>query len=144
MGSELLELSCFDRDEGLALLNLMAWLSLVDGEIADAELSLLLAVAEQLGVGADDACGRVETLDVGALCATFRGPSTGRRVLAKLVELAWADGRYRESEERALAQLCDLLGISHEERLRVEAWVERGIAWRREAEGLFGASREEP
>ncbi len=123
-----------------ALMELLAYLSVVDGEVSFEEVIFIAEVSNQLGV--DETAG--ELIDAVAekglddVCACFDADQVKAIALAELVSIAWADGTYDASERDGVRAIGQAMSVSEETIVSLEGWVERGEAWESEGRRLLG------
>lgn len=96
-----------------------------DGSLSDSEFAFL----EQISLALD--CEKVDAEEnkVAGKKMHFDDSRTCMFFLTQAVQLCYVDGKYDVAEKNELKLMCEEMGISESALLKVENWVEEGIAW---------------
>ena len=127
-----------------ALMELLAYLSGVDGDVSLEEVMFISETAGQLGV--DETAGElfeaVAQKGIAEVCACFDREDVRTIALAELIGIAFADGHYDEAERAAVREITSVMGVAVQKLERLETWVEQGIEWETEGRRLMSPSSE--
>ena len=123
-----------NRDERMAMMELLAYLAKTDGKITDVNQEVLREYAELLGVDPADLDGDLTPEE---LVPQFQSPASRVVVLQEVFRLANLDGIFTIGEESAILDIASLMGFPMEFVQRVEKWVLDGLEWTLQGEKLI-------
>ena len=126
-----------NRDERLAMMELLWYLAKTDGKMPEVYHDLLREYAELLEVESDDIDGDLTPEE---LVPQFQSPASRVVVLQEVFRLAQLDGIFTIGEESAILDIASLMGFPMEFVQRVEQWVIDGIEWTLTGEKLLDES----
>ena len=123
-----------NRDERVAMMELLAYLAKTDGKLSDVNQEVLREYAELLEIdpGAIDS-----DLTPEELVPQFQNPASRVVVLQEVFRLANLDGVFTIGEESAILDIASLMGFPMEFVQRVEQWVLDGLEWTLQGEKLI-------
>ena len=123
-----------------ALMELLAYLSGVDGDVSLEEVAYIAESSERLGVEAPvgELFEAFDRKGLDAICAHFKRADTQAIALAELIGIAFADGHYDASERAGVRTIAAAMHVEGDLVDQVEAWVEDGLHWQREGQRLMG------
>jgi hypothetical protein len=123
-----------NRDERVAMMELLAYLSKTDGKVSDLYHDVLREYAELLEIDPDEIIGDLTPEE---LVPQFQSPASRVVVLQEVFRLAQLDGVFTIGEESAILDIASLMGFPMEFVQRVEQWVIDGIEWTLTGERLI-------
>lgn len=116
-------------------LKALAHIAAVDDSVTVDEKQMVMEYADTWELD-DSSHGKIRkilrsgtNLSLDALVAEFSETGTRFLLLQELVRLSYADGTYADAERKEIARIAQRLGMTEEQFLEVEEWVERGRAW---------------
>lgn len=119
----------------IPFLRALAHLAVVDDSVALDEKQMVMEYAETWDLDGSaeaevrDILRAGNNLSLDSLVAEFSESGTRFLLLQELIRLSYADGTYAETERKEIARIAKRLGLTEEQFLEVEEWVERGQAW---------------
>jgi len=125
------------KDERLALVKTLAFLAYAGGERAPEDAEFVVTVGRNLGLDVRPILNDVHRLKLEEILPSVGEPRSKRVFLQALVNLGYADGEYCEAERAGIRHIAGQLGIDEKTLLRIEEWVERGVAWTHEGYNLL-------
>jgi len=128
------------QDERVALLELLAYLAAVDGEVSEEELAFIAGSADRLGVEAGDLFEGISGRELSSFCTPFKRTKAKSIALLELINLALIDGHYDDAEKNGVRVIGEMMGVDPGYVDELEAWVERGRRWQEDGRKLLGMS----
>ena len=125
-----------------ALMELLAWLSAIDGDVSFEEVMFIGETAKQLGVhsNAAELLEAVTKKGLAPVCACFDQPNVKAIALVQIIGIAFADGTYHDAERRGVRAIAEAMGVAEAKVGRLEDWVEQGLAWEAAGRHLMALS----
>ncbi len=123
-----------NREERVAMMELMNYLAKTDGKINDISQEVLREYADLLEV---DPAAIDGSLTPEELVPQFQSPASRVVALQEVFRLANLDGVFTIGEESAIIDIASLMGFPMEFVRRVEQWVLDGIEWTLTGEKLI-------
>ena len=118
-----------------ALMELLAYLAAIDGDVSFEEVVFIGETSNQLGV--DETAAKlleaVAEKGLEAVCTCFDRPDVKAIALAHLIGIAFADGTYQDSERDGIRAISQAMGVTEDKVKSLEGWVAQGLQW--EAQG---------
>ncbi len=132
-------LQALDEPQRNSLLELMAWLAAVDGNVSLEEILFINETAEHLGVDEplDLLLQAVGSKGLDAVCACFERQDVQAIALAQLIDIAFADHTYHATEREGIRAIATTMGVADNKVRALEHWVERGLSWELEGRVLM-------
>ena len=124
--------------EKKALLELLAYLSVLDGEVLREEVAFIATTAENMEVDAGDLFQGIKGRTLQSICAPLKRRKAKGIALLELINIGLADGHYDEAEQRGIRTIAEILGVKATLVENLESWVERGHTWQEEGKTLLG------
>ena len=124
------------RDEGVALLRLVAWIAAADGFVDATEERFLRDLRARMALGGVSIAVDPAQDDLESLCAALPAGPARRIAYVELVNAARADGVLHPKERMGLDRVATALGLDAETRRDIERWLEEGRAWERRGRGI--------
>ena len=127
-----------------ALMELLAWLSAIDGDVSFEEVMFIGETAKQLGVdeNATELLEAVTEKGLASVCACFDQPNIKAIALAQIIGIAFADGTYHDAERQGVRAIAAALEVTEAKVARLEDWVEHGLRWEAAGRRLMALSAE--
>jgi tellurite resistance protein len=123
-----------NRDERMAMMELLAYLAKTDGKITEVNQEVLREYAELLEVDPPEIDSDITPEE---LVPQFQSPASRVVVLQEVFRLANLDGVFTIGEESAIIDIASLMGFPMEFVQRVEQWVLDGLDWTLTGEKLI-------
>lgn len=114
-----------------AFIKLLLYLSRIDGEISQEELSNIQQCCLELEVDLSHIFhGESQImLQLDEILQQITHPISKRAVLLELVNFAHADKTYAAAEQQGIRSIAAALGVSEIKVHEIEQWVQEGITW---------------
>lgn len=114
-------------DEKKNFLKLLAYLSKIDGEIAPEEIKFVENIAIELGISSTNIFN--EEIDLDDICCNFKSLLSKNVVILELINIAYADREYKQSEKDGIKIIAQRLDVNTEKIDEIEQWINDGIIW---------------
>lgn len=124
-------------DEREALLELLAYITAVDGEVTADEVAFVADASRRLDVRQPEVFDAIDKNSLESICRRFDRRKAQAIALAELINLGHADGHYGEAEQRGVRVIADLMGADPVLVEGLEGWVASGVEWQREGRRLM-------
>ena len=125
------------QHERKVLVYAFARLAHIDQELHHDELDRIVIVARNLGLDPQIIIDDVGSLDLNAMLRSIEREQAKRIILQELLNLAYADGTYSQTEHDEIVHVAHTLGIDLSILDKIEDWVAKGRAWIEEGDRLF-------
>ena len=125
-------------------MELLAYLSAIDGDVTFEEVMFIGETARQLGVteNAADLLAAVTDKGLAPVCACFDQPNVKAIALAQVIGIAFADGTYHAAERQGVRAIAAAMAVAEDTVSRLEDWVAQGLRWEAEGRRLLSLSAE--
>ncbi|MFQ5788048.1 MAG: TerB family tellurite resistance protein, partial [Thermodesulfobacteriota bacterium] len=123
--------------ERIVLVKTLAYLASVDGKITDEEVEYVNNIAKSLNITIENPFDNIKHKELEEVLAPLNSKKSKKIILAKLVNLAYADGEYCDVEKQGIQEIAKILNINSEDISSIENWVNRGIIWTQEGYNLI-------
>ena len=105
-----------------------------DSSLSDEEQNLLELMLAETGLSFDE---EIPPSDPETLASTFDTKQARSAVLLELIGVGHADNEFHADESPFIRDVASRLGVSHDDVMKMESWVERQLALAQEAEAFW-------
>jgi uncharacterized tellurite resistance protein B-like protein len=116
-------------DEKRGFVWLLQYLSQIDGQVTEDEISFLNRVCLEVGVNLDEITCDFHATSLDAILAEIKTPFSKNIVIMELINLAYADKEYSTKEREGIKYIANQMGVHESKIFEKEEWVKDGISW---------------
>lgn len=125
------------EDEKVDFLSLMVNLSLIDKDITKEEKEYIKTLSQEVGVESLSFVSNRRYSKIEDILPNFKSKLSKHIVILELINLAYADKDYSQSERENIINVSGILGISMKKLEEIEDWVRDGIEWRNRSKEIL-------
>lgn len=114
-------------EEKESYIKLLMFLSKVDDQLNDEEIDFIKKTAQEINY--EGSLDFNEEIKIEEVLAGIKNSISRNVVILELVNLAFADKDYTNSEREGIRNIAVLMGVSEQRLSEIEQWVSEGVQW---------------
>lgn len=116
--------------EKKGFLELLYYLSRIDGQVSKCEIDYIKAIASEIDVDFSELINNGEKeIKIDEILRQMISPMSKRIVILELINIAFTDRNYTVPEKQGIRVIASILGVDENEIKALEEWVAEGIKW---------------
>ena len=115
--------------EKKAVIDLLIYVAWADGELQKEEIEYLNQFCERIDFKDKILLDNKYHLDINQICSFFQSLKAKKIAILELLNIAYSDNNYHESEKKGIEIIAEKLGVSNSDLNQAEKLIIEGNEW---------------